>query len=73
MTTVTPAFADQLAGQQWEWQSFANTNVPVGSWIETNPAQVTHSFVDDFGTQTSGSRPTNHLRAYTIRVTVPAP
>ena len=69
----TIQFADQLAGQQWEWQSFANTNVPVGSWIETNPAQVTHSFVDDFGTQTSGSRPTNHLRAYTIRVTVPAP
>ena len=69
----TIQFADQLAGQQWEWQSFANTNVPVGRWIETNPAQVTHTFVDDFGTQTSGSRPTNHLRAYSIRVTVPAP
>ncbi len=66
-------FADRLIGPQWDWQPFANTNVPVGSWIETNPAAETHAFVDDFGAETSGSPPTNGLRAYVIRVSVPAP
>ena len=66
-------FADRLDGAQWDWQSFADTNAPVGSWVETNPAATTHAFVDDFGPATTGSQPTNGLRAYVIRVSVPAP
>jgi len=66
-------FADRLDGAQWDWKPFADTNAPVGSWVETNPAATTHAFVDDFGPATTGSQPTNGLRAYVIRVAVPAP
>ena len=69
----TLLFADRIVDRRWDWQSFGNTNAPVGTWIETNPAATTHAFVDDFGPQTSGSQPTNAVRAYGIRVAVPAP
>ena len=69
----TVLFADSLTGRQWDWQTFADTNAPIGTWIETNPAATTHAFVDDFGPATSGSQPTNILRVYTIRVSVPEP
>ena len=69
----TILFADRIVDRRWDWQTFGNTNVPVGAWIETNPAATTHAFVDDFGPQTSGSQPTNAVRAYGIRVAVPAP
>ena len=69
----TLLFADRIVDRRWDWQTFGNTNVPVGAWIETNPAATTHAFVDDFGPQTSGSQPTNAVRAYGIRVAVPAP
>ena len=69
----TILFADRLTGAQWDWQPFANTNAPAGSWVETNPAATTHAFVDDFSLATSGSQPTNGLRVYTIRVSVPEP
>ena len=69
----TVLFADGLTGREWDWQTFADTNAPIGTWIETNPAATTHAFVDDFGPATSGSQPTNILRVYTIRVSVPEP
>ena len=63
-------FSDGFANS-WTWLPFGNTNHPVGSYLETNVAVQAHSFTDDFTVATSGGLPTNGLRIYSIRVTVP--
>ena len=63
-------FADQALAGAWQWQAFANTNVPFGRYYHGAVAGQ-HSFTDDFSAATSGSIPTNGLRLYRIGVTVP--
>lgn len=62
-------FADGFPGA-WSWQSFGQTGVPVGSYVETGPGGL-HTFTDDFTAATSGGEPTQGTRAYTIRVSAP--
>ncbi len=59
-------FSDDLA----HWQSFADTNMPVGRYLESG-AGAQHTFTDDYSAATSGSAPTNGVRAYGIRVIKP--
>jgi len=63
-------FADAVQGAQWTWQPFANTNVPFGKYVHAGAAGW-HSFTDDFTAATSGQLPTNGLRVYSIRVSLP--
>ena len=63
-------FADGL-GTATSWQAFGNTNPPIGSFLATNPAQVSSAFTDDYTAATSGGQPTNGLRVYTIKVGIP--
>ena len=65
----TVLFADGMTENGWNWQPFLNP--AQGTWLETNPATHTHSFVDDFGPATSGSEPVHGRRVYTIRVALP--
>jgi hypothetical protein len=54
----------------WQWRTFADTNPPVGRYVESGSG-AQHTFTDDFSTATSGGAPTNGLRAYSIRVLKP--
>lgn len=63
-------FADYLLGNGWQWQAFANTNVPFGRYLHMTAAG-NHTFTDDFTSATSGSMPTNGVRLYTIKVQIP--
>ncbi|HMO51380.1 MAG TPA: hypothetical protein PKE26_08935 [Kiritimatiellia bacterium] len=63
-------FADQLAGAAWDWKAFGNTNMPVGRYLHAG-ATAWHSFTDDYSVATSGHAPTNNLRAYSIKVSLP--
>ena len=52
------------------WAMFGNANV--GVWLETNSVPTNHVFVDDEGTNTTGSAlATNSCRFYKIRVKLP--
>lgn len=48
------------------WQSFASTNA--GVWWETSAVPTNRTFVDDEGTNTTGSAPAGGRRFYRIRV-----
>ncbi len=50
------------------WNIFASTNA--GVWHETNAVASTYTFVDDEGTNTSGSAPANGCRYYKVKVEV---
>jgi hypothetical protein len=63
-------FADGLQGSGWNWQAFANTNSPFGSYYHGTAAGI-HTFTDDFSIATSGTIPTNGTRLYTIQVRLP--
>lgn len=63
-------FADQLAGDGWNWQAFANTNIPYGRYMHHTAAAL-HTFTDDFTAATSGQMSTNGMRLYTIKVALP--
>lgn len=54
----------------WDWHPFANTDIPVGTWLETDPVATRHTFIDDFGPDTTGGEPST-VRAYKIRVSLP--
>ena len=60
-------FADLLSGSAWNWQPFANTNIPYGRYLH-NTAPGLHAFTDDYTAATSGSLPTNGVRVYRIGV-----
>jgi len=63
-------YADELLGSAWNWQAFAQTNAPSGSYLH-QAAAATHTFTDDFSVATSGYAPTNGVRLYRIEVQVP--
>jgi len=63
-------FADQLIPGGWNWQSFANTNIPFGRYYHATAAN-THTFTDEYTSATSGQMPTNGIRLYSIKVSLP--
>ena len=55
----------------WEaaaWSGFANTNIGVGTWLETNSSPSTFTFVDDEGSETTGQAPPAGRRFYRVKV-----
>lgn len=64
-------FADQAYSNQAAWTAFGNTNDSFGTWLETNPAGGTRSFVDDQTTNSTFGSPASGQRSY--RVTVEHP
>ncbi len=63
-------FADTLTGNAWDWQPFAATNAPFGTYWH-QAAAATHTFTDDFTAATSGSQPADGIRLYRIEVRLP--
>lgn len=63
-------FADtpSPAGDALVWQNFANPSN--GEHDETNPSGATHSFIDDYGPNTSGAPPVGGWRLYRVGVSV---
>lgn len=53
------------------WAGFANTNLGVGTWLETSTVASAYTFVDDFTTNTSGSAPATGRRFYRVKVRNP--
>lgn len=53
------------------WTNFTNPGNGIGSWQETSAFRSVHAFRDDFTTNTTGAAPTNHPRAYRIRMSQP--
>ena len=58
-------FGDHLA-----WNAFNNTNLNIGSWLETNQQDETYVFLDDFTSETTGMEPVGS-RYYRIRISIP--
>jgi hypothetical protein len=50
------------------WQRFANTNLGVGAWVETNAAPSTFTFLDDQTTNTTHGPPPAGIRFYRVGV-----
>ena len=67
----TVYFTDDAPSGSVLWIPFANTNNGFGTWIETNAAASTYTFVDDEGTNTSGSAPMGDYRLYRVKVSAP--
>lgn len=63
-------FVDDVGGTP-SWQTFANTNDGYGTWIETSAVTTTFGFVEDYGTNTSQSAPTEDFRVYRVNVRAP--
>jgi len=63
----TVEYTDALSSNT-SWSGFANTNLGVGTWLETGLVSGTHTFTDDFTTNTSGSVPASGRRFYRVRV-----
>ncbi len=64
-------FRDDMGSSPSAWTPFANTNLGVGVWIETNVASSTYTFVDDDTTNTSGSVASGDRRFYRVKVKKP--
>ncbi len=62
-------FADSAGGFSPDlvWHPFNNTNNSIGSWFETNTAESTFTFEDDYSDQTTDEAP-SHTRFYLIKV-----
>ena len=59
-------FCDGLEASAWS--RFANTNIGVGTWLETNSSPSTYTFIDDEGPETTGRAPPAGRRLYRVRV-----
>lgn len=64
-------FADNSYSNAALWQAFGNTNDGFGSWLETNPAGGTRSFVDDQTTNSTFGPPSSGQRSYRVIVERP--
>ena len=64
-------YADSLSLAGLQWSSFANTEVGVGTWIETSGSSSTYTFVDDEGPETSGGASAAGYRFYRVQVELP--
>ncbi|NCC52770.1 MAG: hypothetical protein EOM20_16365 [Spartobacteria bacterium] len=62
---ATQGFSDSL-----DWNTFNNTNLLIGTWLETNHLDSTFTFLDDFSGNTSGNIP-GGSRYYRIRISLP--
>lgn len=58
-------FTDQRLSNEVPWTTFANTNW--GVWIQTGGSSTNHTFTDDEGTNTTGSK-TSSQRLYKVKV-----
>ncbi|HIE10940.1 MAG TPA: hypothetical protein EYP62_04945 [Kiritimatiellae bacterium] len=66
----TLEFVDSLSNGA-SWSVFANTNIGVGTWLETGTVSSAYTFEDDFSTNTSGGAPAPGRRFYRVRVRNP--
>ena len=64
-------YADFVMGQPLNWAPFASPANGVGTWLETNTVESTHTFIDDYGPSTSGGPPVEGVRYYRVRSTAP--
>jgi hypothetical protein len=64
-------FADSGYSNAAAWQAFGNTNDGFGTWLETNPAGGTRSFVDDQTTNSTFGPPASGQRTYRVIVERP--
>jgi hypothetical protein len=64
-------YTDETEATGITWQTFADTNIPVGTWIETNLDSTTHVFTDDGSAATTGGASTSGLRRYRVTVEYP--
>ena len=53
------------------WHGFGNTNLGVGTWLETNTVPSSFTFTDDETANTTTSAPTDGRRYYRIKVSRP--
>ncbi len=60
---VSAFTTDQAYSNQAAWAAFANTNDGFGTWLETNPAGGTRSFVDDQSTNSTLAPPASGQRS----------
>ncbi|HRZ13145.1 MAG TPA: hypothetical protein P5567_11905 [Kiritimatiellia bacterium] len=53
------------------WSGFGNTNLGVGTWLETGTVATTFTFTDDQTANTSSNPPPDNRRFYRVRVRQP--
>lgn len=64
-------FGNSGMSNNMPWSAFANTNLGIGSWLETSPTSTTYTFTDDEGTNTTAGTPANEHRFYRVKVQKP--
>jgi hypothetical protein len=64
-------FSDQPLDNNMIWNPFANLANGIGTWLETNVAASTFTFIDDQGPNTTLGPPPEDIRAYRITVEEP--
>jgi len=64
-------YSDSPVMNNMPWTPFANSVDGVGTWIETNSAATTRTFVDDEGPNTTTAAPVGGVRNYRFRVGAP--
>jgi hypothetical protein len=64
--TYTAEYSDNGLSNGMSWLEFANPDV--GVWVETNTVPATHTFTDDFTTNTTGGDAASGQRVYRVRV-----
>ena len=61
-------YGDNGMSNNMTWSTFGNTNLGIGSWLETSPTSTTHTFTDDEGTNTTSASPATGHRFYKVKV-----
>ncbi|MBN1270058.1 MAG: hypothetical protein JXB04_10745, partial [Kiritimatiellae bacterium] len=67
----TAEFTDHNLSNNVPWSAFANPANGVGTWTETNPPPASHTFRDDFTTNTTSGDPAGGHRVYRFKVELP--
>lgn len=64
-------FADTLGGTSLSFYGFGNTNLGIGTWLETNMVPSSFAFTDDETVDTTTNPPATGHRFYRVRVRKP--